>query len=548
MADPNNEMEKIERRLQSIELRLSRLETSTGMSPGNNPYKAEEKIQVAELMTNPDILIEEEQGLESKIGRFGLAWIGNIVLLFGIVFLTQYLMNMEFRFISALLGYASAALIFFLAVYLKKTNVHLSFMFKLNAQILLFYITLKLHFFSVSPLLSNKTICVILLLLLIVFQVYLTVREKSQINGALSVVFALTTAITVDLPHFMLPLVTLTAAAAVYYYYRFNWGPLLIVTIILTYISYFLWLFGNPFLGHLFQMITEQNYSIIYLLGLWACFSLVSLLRKIDISSDDFLAGVLIINGILFTILLILIILRFYSTNYVGPFAIITICCLIYSTILKSASDWNFASAFYALYGFMAMSVSLYGLFGFPGVYLLLSLQSLLVVSMALWFRNRLIVIMNSLLFLFILVIYLLSAKSIDRINFSFAIVSLLSARIINWKRSRLQIKTDLIRNLYMIEGFLMVLFSLFHAVPGQFVTISWTMAALLYFLLGFVLKNVKYRYMALGTMICSVFYLFIVDLAKIEILYRVLAFLFLAAISIGISIYYSNRLKKPEN
>jgi len=272
------------------------------------------------------------------------------------------------------------------------------------------------------------------------------------------------------------------------------------------------------------------------------------LLRKTDISSDDFLAGVLIINGILFTILLILIILRFYSTYYVGPFAIITICCLIYSTILKSTSDWNFASAFYALYGFMAMSVSLYGLFGFPGVYLLLSLQSLLVVSMALWFRNRLIVIMNSLLFLFILVIYLLSAKSIDRINFSFAIVSLLSARIINWKRSRLQIKTDLIRNLYMIEGFLMVLFSLFHAVPGQFVTISWTMAALLYFLLGFVLKNVKYRYMALGTMICSAFYLFIVDLAKIEILYRVLAFLFLAAISIGISIYYSNRLKKPEN
>ena len=63
MADPNNEMEKIERRLQSIELRLSRLETSTGMSPDNNPYKAEEKIQVAELMTNPDILIEEEQGL-----------------------------------------------------------------------------------------------------------------------------------------------------------------------------------------------------------------------------------------------------------------------------------------------------------------------------------------------------------------------------------------------------------------------------------------------------------------------------------------------------
>ena len=51
----------------------------------------------------------------------------------------------------------------------------------------------------------------------------------------------------------------------------------------------------------------------------------------------------------------------------------------------------------------MAMSIALYGLVGLPRVYLLLSVQSLLVVSMALWFRNRLIVVMNSLLFLTIL-------------------------------------------------------------------------------------------------------------------------------------------------
>jgi uncharacterized membrane protein len=73
-------------------------------------------------------------------------------------------------------------------------------------------------------------------------------------------------------------------------------------------------------------------------------------------------------------------------------------------------------------------------------------------------------------------------------------------------------------------------------------------MAALLYFLLSFILKNVKYRYMALGTMICTAFYLFIIDMARIDIIYRVLAFLFLAAISIGISIYYTNRIKKSDS
>jgi hypothetical protein len=124
-------------------------------------------------------------------------------------------------------------------------------------------------------------------------------------------------------------------------------------------------------------------------------------------------------------------------------------------------------------------------------------------------------------------------------------LIALISARIINWKRSRLNIKTDLIRNLYMLEGFFMMLLALLHAVPRQFVTFSWTMAALLYFIISLLLKNIKYRYMALGTMICSAFYLFLVDLARIEVIYRVLALLFLAAISIGISIYYTNRVKK---
>ena len=104
--------------------------------------------------------------------------------------------------------------------------------------------------------------------------------------------------------------------------------------------------------------------------------------------------------------------MSFFSTGYVFLFAGITICCLIYSIVLHSRSNWNFASAFYALYGFMAMSIALYGLVGLPKVYLLLSVQSLLVVSMALWFRNRLIVVMNSLLFLTILAIYLLSSKA----------------------------------------------------------------------------------------------------------------------------------------
>jgi hypothetical protein len=548
MADQDEELEKISRRLESLELRLSRLESAMPGGENGKPFLSEEPVSQVFPLPDSELSEEEGKGLESQIGRFGLAWLGNIVLLFGITFLTQYLMILGLRYISVLIGYTAAASIFYLANYLKKTNDHLSFMFKLNAQILLFFITIRLHFFSSSPVISNKTLSVLLLLSLIALQAYLSIRDKSQAFGTLSILFALTTAIISDTTHFMLLTITLTAAGSAYYFYRFNWKQLLFVTIFLSYTSFLLWLFGNPFMGHPFQLIAEQHNGVIYLFGLGLCFSIVLLLRKNDASSDDYLIGVTFANGILFTLLLLVVVLRFFSTGYVSLFAAITICCLIYSTILHSESDWNFGAAYYALYGFMAMSIALYGLVGFPCVYLLLSVQSLIVVSMALWFRNRLIVVMNSLLFLTILIIYLLSSKPVNGVNFSFALISLISARIINWKRSRLQIKTDMIRNLYMIEGFVMMLFALVHAVPKQFVTLSWTMAALLYFLLSLLLKNIKYRYMALGTMICAAFYLFIVDLARIEIIYRVLALLFLAAISIGISMYYTNRIKKPDS
>jgi hypothetical protein len=546
MADQNEDMEKILSRLQSLEQRLGRLESAVNLSRSEPAINLETKLLTDHPVLNADITDEEEKGIESQFGRFGLAWLGNIVLLFGIVFLTQYLMNQGYRIFSLFLGYLGSAVMIFLSEYLKKTNFHLASVFRINALFLLFYITIRLHFFSITPLISQKAVSILLLLLLVVLQIYLSIRNKSQTFAALAVLFALATSILGDSTNLSLSVVILITTTTIYLHKRYNWKTLVIVTVFLSYIVFILWLFGNPLMGHNMEMITEHHSGIIYLMLLGACFSLVAIFRKGDPFSDEFYISLLIINGIIFTVLLLLMVLRFFSTSYVALFSAITVGCLLYSIILHSKSDWNFACAFYALYGFMAMSIALYGLFGLPSVYLLLSVQSLLVVSLALLFRNRLIIIMNSILFLTILVIYLLSSKHLNGINFSFAIVALVSARIINWKKSRLHIETDLIRNLYMIEGFLIMLYALFNAVPNQFITISWSMMALLYFLISLILKNIKYRYMALGTMICSAFYLFIVDLARIELIYRVLALLFLAAISIGISIYYTNRIKNP--
>lgn len=548
MADQESEIDKIKGQLNSLELRVRKLESALAYKSEVKSGTAYEKKQVSAREEVFEAVDGEEKGLESRIGRIGLAWMGNIVLLLGIIFLVQYLVNLKYLAAGVILGFITALLIYFFSDYLKKTNRHLSLMFKLNAQVVLFYVTLRLHFFSADPLITGKILSVFLLLMVVAFPAYLSIRNRSQPFAALAVLFVLSAAIISDSFIIILPLIVLTAVGAIYYLIRFDWKALAVATIFLTYASLLIWMLGDPVIGHPVHLITQKHLAVACLFSLGVIYSAVLLSRKVDKGSDDFLAGLAITNGILFSGTLLFISLGFFTSGYVYLFAGITVACLIFSIVLHSSSDWTFGSAFYALYGFMAMSIALYGLVGIPRVYFLLSVQSLLVVSMALWFRNRLIVIMNSLLFAVILVIYLLLSRPGDEINFSFALVALISARVINWKKSRLQIKTDLIRNLYMIEGFVMVLFSLIHAVPKQFVTLSWTMAALVYFLVSIILRNVKYRFMALGTMVCAAIYLFMVDLARIEIVYRVLALLFLAAISIGISIYYTNRIKKSDS
>jgi hypothetical protein len=545
MAQHDIQLENFEDRIKSIERRLANLESEQALNKLSHHDVEEKVLQISELSSPVETLIDEEKGLESRIGRVGLAWLGNIVLLFAILFFTENIITQGYGLLAVVIGVLSVALIFSISNYLKKINSNLSFMLLINGQVILFYEALRMHFFSVHPLISSKIFVLAILILIIAFQIYSALKNRSQTFGFLAVILALFTAIMSDTTHIMLPLITITAIGAVYCFFKLNWQFFLIAVIILVYIAFFMWLFGNPIMDHPMQMLVDHEYGHLYLFALGGCFSLLPLLRKDDGSTDDLLIGAAILNGIFFTLFLTLISTKFFSESYVGVFSVVTIFCLIYSVVLKYVSDWKFASAFYALYGFLAMSISLYGMVGLPEVYLLLSVQSLVVVSMALWFRNRLIIVMNSLLFLVILLIYLFLAKPVDGVNFSFALVPLVSARIINWQKARLNIKTELIRNLYLILGFFMVLYALYHGLPKQFVALSWTVAALFYFLLSFLLKNIKYRYMALGTMICAALYLFIVDLARIDIIYRVLALFFLAVVSIGISIYYNNRVKK---
>jgi uncharacterized membrane protein len=197
----------------------------------------------------------------------------------------------------------------------------------------------------------------------------------------------------------------------------------------------------------------------------------------------------------------------------------------------------------------MALSISVYGYSDLPGSFIFLAWQSLVVLAIAIWFRSNLIVLMNTMLYIVILLAYLITSPSIDTYNFSFTFIAIASARILNWQQNRLDLKTDSIRNFYLVITFFIMLYTLYNAVSKDYVTISWGLAAVAYMIMSVILKNVKYRWLAFLTLVAAVVNLFMFDISKMGVGYRIIAFIFVGLTILGVSFYYTRKIKsnKPE-
>lgn len=528
-------------RLSELEDRMLRIEKELNID--SIPIEEYSELDPSEGLRK----ISDGTIIESVIGESVLAWLGNIVLFFGLTFLIQYIQNSGYQLASSIFGYISVTGIFIFANFLKKSHPRMASIFNLNAYLLLFYVTLRLHFYTVNPLIVSKAIGLSLLTLVSVVQLTFSVKRRSILQTGTALVLLSITAIVSDTTHFMLPLAAIIATISVLLLHRFGWMGLLYLSIVLVYLINLFWFFNNPIMGHQLQAIKVHNLGFVYLFVIGGLYSLIALIKKSESTTKSGIIGAIIFNGLGFSTLLLLYVMTFFPDNYVLLIGSISGFCLLYSVLLQIRSDWKILAAFYALYGFVTFSITVHGIYDFPRAYFLLAIQSLLVVTMALWFRSKFIVGMNTILFISLLIFYLNTSTQTDAINISFSIVALATARILNWQKDRLTIKSDLLRNIYLVIGFIMVLVTLYHLIPARYITLSWTGIAVIYFVFSIVLKNMKYRYLALGTMLAAAFYLFIVDLAKIELVFRIMALMFLAIISIGLSIYYSRKNKKKD-
>jgi len=154
----------------------------------------------------------------------------------------------------------------------------------------------------------------------------------------------------------------------------------------------------------------------------------------------------------------------------------------------------------------------------------------------------------NVFIYLGILLVYLLLEPPTLPVNLSYAAASLLSARVLNWQRQRLALRTEFMRNVYLASAFVIIPYGLYHGVPANTVSLSWLGVALFYFAVSLILQNRKYRWMALWTVFLTVIYVFAVDLAGLHPAYRMVSFLALGLSLLVVSWMYARHRRRRED
>jgi hypothetical protein len=530
----NADNKQIIKYLRDLSKRVSQIERTLKISP-KSPIEPEE--QESPLPTN---ISEKTDTLEFHIGEYWFAKTGIVVLAIGIAFLLTLPYQDLPPLLPSLFGYFLVLGIFALSYYWREAFSYISSYLVGSGMILLYFTTMRLHFFTISPAVTTKSLELILLLVVVVINFIISIRRKSVYLTSLSLTVGYTTAIAGGNSYFLFTVVTVMSMLAVYFKLKNNWHKLIIYGIILTYITHFIWFLNNPFLGNQITLVSSPNINILFVLLYVLVFSMGNLFRDKDLPEGNTVILSSFINSFggysLFLLLTITKFKEYFGIYHLVASSLFLILAILFWILQKS----KYSTFFYSIIGYSALSIAIIAQFKEPDSIVWLSWQSLLVITTAIWFRSKFIIVANFIIFIVIFIAYLLTAEIVSIWSLSFGFVALVSARILNWRKDRLELKTELMRNSYLTTAFFLFPYSLYHLMPGAYVALSWVAITLLYYLLSLILKNKKYRWMAHLTLLLTVLYVFIVGLTKLEPVYRVISFLVLGIVLLALSLIYT--------
>ena len=520
--------------LRRLEARISRIEAYLQL---NEPAKA--------AAVQPPAPEKPDEDLEFRIGQEWFAKVGIAALWVGVAFTLCLPYATLPPAAPSLFGYALAAGLFALARFCPRPFEPVSAPLRATAMALLYLASLRLCFFGDRHALSADSLPGgILLTLTAAANFAVALRRKSAWLMGLALLTGYATAVAVGSPGPGLALVALFSLAAVGASVSLGRPAPIMIAMPLAYTTYAVWALNNPILGRPVQAVAGTPWAPAILLVCLVAFS-AGLRRGTRADRENVMANAgVFLNALAGYAVYLLHTFACYDSRLV-LFQLAASVVLLGLAILHSSEKDGIGSFICAMTGFAAMSFAIIKATHPPDVFVWLSVQSVVVVATAIWLRSRFIVVANFVIYLAILACYVAVAERERGISLGFGVVALSTARLLGWKQKRLELKTEFMRNAYLVVAFFVFPYALFHLVPGAWVGLAWVGAALLYYAIAAILHNPKYRWMAHATLVLTALYLVVVGISRLEPLFRNLSFLVLGAAFLIVSLVFT-RLRRP--
>jgi uncharacterized membrane protein len=531
--------------LKNLDERISKIEQKLQISVN---YENKELLDVDVNETIVELSSEEkEERLEFQIGQFWLAKLGILIFFIGVAFLMSFPFKHIPVIVDIIFGYAFCVVVYFISIHWREIYSHLSDYLLGGGLFLFYFTTLRMHFFGNGILISETPVEVILLSVTVAIILFISIKRKSNYLILLSLILGYVTALISNNPYSIFGFLTLLSLLTVYLKLKYNWHTFIFAGIFLTYISHFLWFMNNPVLGNTLQPVQGLSVNLMFLLIYSVIFASGERLRKSPFPENATVVFSSILNAgsCYFLFFLITFVNKDSSASLYHLIASIIFIAIAIQFWLKEQSK---SSTFiYAMLGYFALTVAIIYEVKSPGFFILLCWQSIIVLSTAVWFRSKYIVLANFVIYILIFVTYLILEGKLSTTSLSFGIVALLSARILNWKKDRLELTTEQMRNAYLLTALVIIPYALFHAMPEGWASVSWIVVAIIYYALSVILKSKKYRWMALATLGLTVGYVFIIGITNEDFTYKIISFLALGLVMLVISVLYTKKKKKEK-
>lgn len=481
--------------------------------------------------------------IEGEVGRHGFAGAGVLALAMGAGFLLSLPYPGAAAYVPSLAGAALALGLFVLAETAHRTLGFVTGPVRGAAMALLYISALRLSWFSPRPALPPGSVLAgaVLAFVAATNVAYAFQRRAPWLFGVALLLAAANALIVGGAGYVLLSLVALAGAAVVAARLA-GWTWTLPLGIVAGNFTYVLWAVGNPVRGGAYRFVHDPASAPAAALAMLAAFALGGLFRRDRAREDGMIHAATALNCALGYAGFLLHTAAAFPRTFADWHAAAALMLLGLAIAFWRREQSRVATFFYAMTGYAAMTMAIVKLAPAPAVFVWLSLQSVVVVATAIWFRSRFIVVGNFLVYALIVLTYAVLTERETGISLGFGLVALVSARILHWQQRRLDLRTELMRNAYLVSAFIVFPYALYHLVPPSYVGLAWVGLASGYYGLSLVIRNQKYRWMGHATLLLSLVYVVVVGTRQFEPIYRVLSFLALGAVLLLVSRTFTRR------